>query len=114
MPDKNDLIARHYLTGEVVHLTIEGPWLTDVSPSQESTRLWVAPGFYDLQFNGGFGASFSDPGLTIDCVRRAVLAQRDHGSVRVFPTIITTSREATLHGIRTINAACAADERVGM
>ncbi len=48
-------------------------------------ELWIAPAFWDIQLNGRWGISFSDPGLTVDQVGSIVRAQArsaHRGSVR--------------------------------
>jgi N-acetylglucosamine-6-phosphate deacetylase len=74
---------------------------------------WVAPAFFDIQFNGRWGHSFSDPGITVDQAVRCILAQTALGSAHVCPTLITASFEATRHGVATITAACDAHPAVG-
>ena len=112
MSPRFSVSACHYETRRVIRVVVEGGRITAVEPTEEETDLWIAPGFRDLQFNGGGGVSFSDPGLTVEQVRRVVLAQPDHGSIRVFPTLITASREATLHGLMILSTACEADDEV--
>ncbi len=70
------------------------------------TDDWVAPAFWDLQINGRWGVSFSDPTLTVDQVAEIVRAQASLGTARLCPTLITAPREDMLHGVRTIAEAC--------
>lgn len=67
---------------------------------------WVAPAFWDLQFNGHGGVSFSSSQITVDHVASIVRAQDALGAARLCPTLITAPVEQMLHGARTIAAAC--------
>lgn len=71
-----------------------------------SADLWVAPAFWDLQFNGRWGVSFSDPRLSVDKVGEIIRAQAALGTARACPTLITAPIECMLHGLRTIARAC--------
>jgi N-acetylglucosamine-6-phosphate deacetylase len=103
--------ARRYDTGEWVRVRIDGESITSVEPAEGPTEAqpdddWIAPGFWDIQTNGRRGISFSDATLTVDQVAEIVRANRALGTARLCPTLITASREATEHGVRTIAAAC--------
>jgi N-acetylglucosamine-6-phosphate deacetylase len=53
----------------------------------------VAPGFIDIQINGAFGVSFSDPGVTLadlERVGRGILA---HGVTAFVPTLVSSAPE---------------------
>lgn len=104
-------IARHYRTGRWVRITTQGETITEVSPAEgraevEETDEWVAPAFWDIQLNGRWGVSFSDPGLTVDQVAAIVRAQGELGTARLCPTLITAPVEHLRHGLATIAAAC--------
>jgi N-acetylglucosamine-6-phosphate deacetylase len=112
-----ETIARHYRTGDWVRLTIEGATIAEVVPADISAAVdeaddWVAPAFWDIQFNGRWGISFSDPGLTAEQVASIVWAQAELGTARLCPTLITAPRADLLHGVRTIAEACEADRDV--
>ena len=64
---------------------------------------WIAPAFWDIQTNGRWGVSFSDPGLTVEQVAEIVRAQAaardgaalsdpDHGPLRAFAPRLTDDR----------------------
>lgn len=109
--------ARHYRSGCRVRITAEDGVITGLDSIADSSANgpedeWVAPAFWDIQTNGRWGVSFSDPTLTIAQVAAIVQAQAVLGTARLCPTLITASREATLHGLRTIASACEGDPRV--
>jgi N-acetylglucosamine-6-phosphate deacetylase len=112
-------IARHYQTGQWVRIRTEGARLATVTPADGPNELdeaddWVAPAFWDIQTNGRWGISFSDPELTVDQVGEIVRAQAELGTARLCPTLITAPRASLLHGVRTLAAACRSDPAVGM
>jgi N-acetylglucosamine-6-phosphate deacetylase len=112
-------IARHYLTGQWVHVHTDGARIATVAPAEgpdavDEADEWVAPAFWDIQTNGRWGISFSDPELTVDQVVEIVQAQAELGTARLCPTLITAPRTSLLHGVRTIAAACRSDAAVGM
>ena len=99
-----------------IRIEVEDGRIGRIEPMRTSgsdDELRVAPAFCDIQFNGRWGVSFSDPTLTVEQVVEIVLEQAKLGSARVFPTLITASREATLHGLRTIAQAVEQDQTVG-
>ena len=118
------LLARHYASGEWVRVFVEGSKVVAVEPATEPDTFayasvaedadedWVGPAFWDVQFNGRWGVSFSDPILIPEQVAEIVRAQGPLGSARVCPTLITASRDAFVHGLRTIARACAFDRQV--
>ena len=111
------MIARHFATGQWVELTVADGLIRSVEPVKGSAEPrpaddWVAPAFWDIQTNGRWGFSFSDPSLTVEQVIRVVKAQVALGTARLCPTLITAPRADMLHGVRTIAQACEADPQV--
>ena len=51
----------------------------------------VAPGFVDLQINGGFGVDFSNPDITIQDVEYVSRKLLQHGCTSFLPTVVTSS-----------------------
>lgn len=58
----------------------------------------VAPGFVDLQVNGGGGALLNDQ-PTVDGIRTICAAHARFGTTALFPTLITDTREVTARAI---------------
>ncbi len=56
--------------------------------------------------NGYGGVWFADEKLTVDQVLEVLAGYQTHGVARLFPTLITSSRQALEHGFRTVRAAC--------
>lgn len=110
-------IARHYQTGRWWRVATRDGLIVESGPSEGPDEIrdsdeWIAPAFWDLQLNGRWGVSFSDPGVTVDQVAAIVRAQAELGTARTCPTLITAPREGMRHGVRTINAACEASPDV--
>ncbi len=111
------LIARDAASNRSIGITwrddriIEVVKVPDTRPPRPGDD-YVCPTFFDIQFNGRWGHSFSDPKLTVEQAARCVRAQASFGSGHVFPTLISASFEATRQGLATLAAACAADPRV--
>lgn len=105
------MIVRHYQSASWVRVVIKDSLITEVGAVDGPSEVhrddhWIAPAFWDIQLNGRWGFSFSDPSLTVDQVVKVVRAQAGLGTARLCPTLITASRESTSHGLRTIAAAC--------
>jgi len=89
---EGSITARHYRTGEALHLRWENHQLTLVTPGYEDdcTDLWVAPGLFDLQVNGYAGVDFQrDESIDRDALLAAVHAMRRDGCHRFLLTLIT-------------------------
>ena len=105
------MIARHYETGRWLEIAIDGGRIASVAPvdgpgEARDSDDWLAPAFWDIQTNGRWGVSFSDPTLTVDQVAAIVRAQAGLGTARLCPTLITAPVADMLHGVRTIARAC--------
>jgi N-acetylglucosamine-6-phosphate deacetylase len=102
--------SRSNYNGETVRVTVRDDRITEIEPLWTRESLddwpWVAPAFFDLQVNGYGGVWFADETLTVDQVLKVLAGYREHGVSRLFPTLITNSREALEHGFRTVAAAC--------
>ena len=112
-----DGIARHYQTGRWWRVSTRDGLIAESGPSEGPDEVrdsdeWIAPAFWDLQLNGRWGISFSDPGVTAEQVAAIVRAQAELGTARMCPTLMTATREQMKHGVRTINAACEASPDV--
>jgi N-acetylglucosamine-6-phosphate deacetylase len=102
--------ARRYDSGEPIRLSVHNDRIAEIEPLWTRESLhdwpWIAPAFFDLQINGYGGVWFADEKLTVDQVLTVLAGYREHGVSRLFPTLITSSREALEHGFRTVRAAC--------
>jgi N-acetylglucosamine-6-phosphate deacetylase len=102
--------ARRYDSGEPVRIRIERGILASLEPLWTREPLddwpWITPGFFDLQINGFGGTWFGDESLTVEQVLTVLAGFRERGVTRLFPTLITNSHAALLHGFETIAAAC--------
>jgi N-acetylglucosamine-6-phosphate deacetylase len=113
-----DVVGRRFDSGQWVKLKTLGRRISELSlldpceqPAPEKDE-WLAPAFWDIQTNGRWGISFSDPTLTSNQVISIVRAQAGLGTARLCPTLITAENSATTHGLRTIAAACESDSTV--
>ncbi|HUL87820.1 MAG TPA: N-acetylglucosamine-6-phosphate deacetylase [Pseudolabrys sp.] len=90
-----------------------GSW-NEVSPDWPQTRLpvgaFLAPGFVDLQVNGGGGVLLNDQ-PTADGMRAIARAHRRYGTTACLPTLITDTREQMQTAIA---AARSIDSRDGV
>ncbi|MDM7458257.1 MAG: amidohydrolase family protein [Paracoccus sp. (in: a-proteobacteria)] len=79
----------------------------DAGPPTTHLNGIIAPGFLDLQVNGGAGVMV---GATIDDADLATIcaAHRAQGVAGILPTLITDRPEVTRHVIRTVQRAAAA------
>ncbi len=59
----------------------------------DSPLPFLAPGFVDLQVNGYAGVDYCSPGASLEDIARSLRAQFATGVTRLFPTVITGSRE---------------------
>jgi N-acetylglucosamine-6-phosphate deacetylase len=112
------MIARHFQSGCWMEIVLEGESIASATPIDGPSEIlesddWVAPAFWDLQINGRWGISFSDPTLTVDQVAAIVRAQAGLGTARLCPTLITAPQADMLHGVRMIAEACEAFPDVG-
>ena len=109
-----ELTARHYQTGDWVRVTLDGQTILAVEPAGGTATPapeddWVAPAFWDIQFNGRWGVSFSDPTIRPEQVAEIVRAQASLGTARMCPTLISAPFESFRKGLSAIAAACEVD-----
>src|SRR5262245_43932583 len=81
-------------------VVVDGQRIADVVPRADLPRTmpvrilpdgaWLAPGFIDLQVNGGGDVLFNDQ-PTPDAIRAIAAAQRKFGTTGLLPTLITDS-----------------------
>ncbi len=67
----------------------------------------LAPGYVDLQVNGGGGVMFNDD-QSVETLRRIASAHATLGATSILPTLITDIRECTIAAIDAVDRAVAA------
>ncbi len=103
----------HFLEGRAV--VVENgriravPFEKDLGPGIETRRIegLLAPGFIDVQVNGGGGMLFNDV-RSVDCLRTIAEAHRRYGTVGLLPTFITDNRERMAEAVDAMRQALAA------
>ena len=73
----------------------------------------LAPGFIDLQVNGGGGILLNDD-PTVEAMRAIALAHRRYGTTACLPTLITDSRQQTKAAIAAARTAAGSDGVLGL
>jgi len=93
-----------------------GAW-GEVPSDWSQTRLpegtFVAPGFIDLQVNGGGGVLLNDR-PTADAMRAIARAHRRYGTTACLPTLITDTREQMRTAIAAARAVAGRDGVIGL
>jgi N-acetylglucosamine-6-phosphate deacetylase len=98
---------------EDLAVVIDGPRIVDVGPEHALAPDLdrrplrgglLAPGFIDVQVNGGGGALLND-NPTIDTVRRIAESHRKFGTTGMLPTVITDAPEVLSKAIAAVKAA---------
>ena len=82
--------------------------LDDTMPRRCLPEGIIAPGFVDLQVNGGGGVMLNDD-QSVDALRRIAQAHATLGATSILPTLITDAPEKTITAIDAVEAAIAAD-----
>src|SRR5262244_1222778 len=93
-----------------------GSW-GEVPPDWPQTRLpvgaFLAPGFIDLQVNGGGGVLLNDQ-PTADGMRAIARAHRRFGTTACLPTLITDTRERVQTAIAAARSVSSRDGVIGL
>jgi N-acetylglucosamine-6-phosphate deacetylase len=111
------VVADSVFDGSVVHeraaVIMRGTRIVQVVPRAEVPRTisvhvlpdgaWLAPGFIDLQVNGGGDVLFNDQ-PTLDGLCTIAAAHRKFGTTALLPTLITDSDEKVRLALQTANA----------
>jgi N-acetylglucosamine-6-phosphate deacetylase len=118
MADRHAVAAARLFTGEAFvtdhAVLIEAGRVLDVVPraglatgvERLSEDLILAPGFIDVQVNGGGGVLFNDT-PDLPTLRRIVQAHRRFGTTALLPTLITDTDEKLRQAIATVASALA-------
>src|SRR5215212_8888407 len=92
------------------------PWETAPAgwPQRRLPRGTIlAPGFIDLQVNGGGGILFNDE-PTAKSMRAIARAHRRFGTTGCLPTLVTDSRERLAEAVDAARSACGHDGVLGL
>ena len=117
-PVQHAVAADHVFDGTVVHdnaaVVIDGASIARVMPRRELPRniavhllpegAWLAPGFIDLQVNGG-GDFLLNETPTADAICTIARAHRKFGTTALLPTFITDTPEKMRAAIAAAEAA---------
>jgi N-acetylglucosamine-6-phosphate deacetylase len=79
--------------------------ISAVEPVSDSSGLYIAPGFIDLQVNGFLGVDFNDPKCTMEQIARSIRGLFATGVARFYPTVITGSPADMLGALRNLKCA---------
>lgn len=99
LPDSALLIEN----GKIADIVPAGKPPTDVEIVDVAGHL-LAPGFIDLQVNGGGGVLFNDV-PTIDALQTIVGTHRSYGTTGCLPTMITDGSDVMRRGIEAVEQA---------
>ncbi len=83
----------HPSTNQAIDIETKGGLVEHVRLSDESAGPFVSPGWIDLQVNGFAGVDYNDPASPADQIARSIDIQRSTGVARLYPTVITGSRQ---------------------
>ena len=111
------IAADHVFDGTVVHehtaVILDGARIVDLVPTSDLPRTmpirelaedaWLAPGFIDLQANGGGDVLFNDQ-PTVQGVRSIAAAHRKFGTTGLLPTLISDSPQKMRLALDAANA----------
>src|SRR5215470_743250 len=100
------IAADHVFDGTILHertaVVVDGARIADLVATQDLPRniqtrklpegAWLAPGFIDVQVNGGGDVLFNDQ-PTVDGIRTIAAAHRRFGTTGMLPTLISDSAE---------------------
>jgi N-acetylglucosamine-6-phosphate deacetylase len=112
------IAADHVFDGAVVRertaVVVDGARILDLVPTTDlprtmSTRAmpegaWLAPGFIDMQVNGGGDVLFNDQ-PSAQAARSIAAAHRRRGTTGLLPTLISDSAEKMRLALQAVNAA---------
>ena len=112
------IAADHIFDGTAVRertaVVVDGARIVDLVPTSDLPRTisirelpddaWLAPGFIDLQVNGGGDVLFNDQ-PTVQGIRSIAAAHRKFGTTGLLPTLISDSAEKMRLALDAANAA---------
>src|ERR1700719_1150135 len=112
------IAADHGFDGTVVRehtaVVLDGARIVDLVPTSDLPRTmpirelaedaWLAPGFIDVQVNGGGDVLFNDQPI-VQGVRSIAAAHRKFGTTGLLPTLISDSAQKMRLALDAANAA---------
>ncbi|MEZ5890884.1 MAG: N-acetylglucosamine-6-phosphate deacetylase [Xanthobacteraceae bacterium] len=121
-PTPHAIAADHVFDGAVVHrnaaVIIDGAGIVALAPRTEAPATmpvrvlpdgaWIAPGFIDVQVNGGGDVLFNDM-PTVEGIRTIAAAHRKFGTTALLPTLITDTPEKMRTAIAAVQELVDAD-----
>lgn len=93
-------------TGEPVEVSF-GDFITGVDPllSADDERVYIAPGWIDLQVNGFAGVDYNSPHASPQEISKSIRAMFQSGVTGFYPTVITGSPDRMTGALRNLAAA---------
>ena len=124
-PALHAVAADHVFDGSAVHdnaaVIVDGTRIAQVVPRGQlpamipvqvlSAGAWLAPGFIDLQVNGGGDVLFNDQ-PTPEGIRAIAAAHRKFGTTALLPTLITDSDDKMRGAVRAVDAVAGREPSV--
>lgn len=121
-PTPHAIAADYVFDGAVVHrnaaVVIDGAGIVALAPRTEAPATmpvralpdgaWLAPGFIDVQVNGGGDVLFNDM-PTVEGIRTIAAAHRKFGTTALLPTLITDTPEKMRTAIAAVQELVDAD-----
>jgi N-acetylglucosamine-6-phosphate deacetylase len=119
------VVADHVFDGALVHpasaVLIQGSRIVDLVPRRELPQrvrvhdlpqgAWLAPGFIDIQVNGGGDVLFNDE-PTPEGIAAIAAAHRKFGTTALLPTLISDTEEKMRTALSAVAAAAAVNPSV--
>jgi len=96
--------GRNAFDGEPIEITFEKK-IERIAVSRDSSGIYLAPAWIDLQVNGFAGADYNDPALPHDSIARSIQALFATGVARFYPTVITGAPDRMEGALRNLSAA---------
>jgi N-acetylglucosamine-6-phosphate deacetylase len=124
-PEQHAIAAEYVFDGTALQrnaaVVIEGAHITAVVPRNElgpatparalPDGVWLAPGFIDVQVNGGGDVLFNDM-PTPEGIRAIAAAHRRFGTTALLPTLITDTPEKTKSALAAVEALVGAEPSI--
>jgi N-acetylglucosamine-6-phosphate deacetylase len=100
------------ILGDRIERLVQRAELPANLPAYElSEGVWLAPGFIDLQVNGGGDVLFNDE-PTAETIRQIIAAHRRFGTTALLPTVISDSLEKMVAAVAAVDALAGVEPSV--